>query len=390
MRSIESKNGSWRQVARRAATVGSTAATGALAVGLVVVGAGFIESRATNVTPVEAAPPVDVESLRLSLADGYQVPRSFVGQVEPLQRTDVAFDLSGTVEAVTVDEGQSVKRGQILARLDTRTLQNQKAALLASRQAFEAQAELARLTAERKEALKENGFSTTQSFDEARLRLAELEARLAETDAAVAGIDIQLDKAIVRAPFDGQVGARFADEGAWVGGGTPILTLLQNGTPQMRVGIAPSIAGAVKPGDRLTVEIGGRSFDAALVQLRSDLDRITRTQTALLAIQATVGEAAPLFGQTGTLQLTEKISEAGAWIPVTALREGKRGLWTVLTVLPGDQPDEGIVAFEAVEVLYSDQDRAFVRGTFRDGASIVAAGLHRVTPGQRVRIEDKS
>lgn len=385
----DATNGFWKRLARRAATVASTLATGALAVGLVVIGAGFIESRATSIPPTEAAPAVTVGSLMLSIDDGYQVSRSFVGQVEPLQQTDVAFELSGTVETVTIDEGERVSRGQILAQLDTRTLQNDKAALLASRQALEAQTELARLTTERKEALQESGFSTTQAFDEARLGLAELEARLAETDAAIAGIDIQLDKAVVRAPFDGQVGTRFVDEGAWVGGGAPIITLLQNATPQMRVGIAPSVADALRPGDRLTVEIGAQSFEGVLVQLRPDLDRATRTRTALLTIQASAGEAAPLFGQTGTVALSETVAEAGAWIPVTALREGTRGLWTVLTVRPGDQPDEGIVAFEAVEVLYSDQDRAFVRGTFQEGARIVAAGPHRVTPGQRVRLEDQ-
>ncbi|WP_421723974.1 efflux RND transporter periplasmic adaptor subunit [Bauldia sp.] len=362
-------------------------ATGVLAIGLVVTGAGLIESRATSLPPVEAAPLVAIDPMTVRITDGYEVTRSFVGQVEPLQQTEVAFELAGIVDTVNVDEGEHVAEGQILASLDTRTLENQKATLLAARKALEAQAELARLTTERRERLEDRGFSTTQAFDEARLGLAELEARLAETDMSIAGIDIQLDKSVLRAPFGGRVGARSADEGAWVANGAPIVSLLQNARPHMRVGIAPSIADTLRPGDRFTVSVAGKVYEAELLRLRPDLDATTRTRTALLQIEAQADQSAPLYGQTGSLDLAQDVAEEGAWVPMTALREGARGVWTVLTLEPADAADEALVSFEAVEIIYADQDRAFVRGTFEDGVRIVSAGQHRVTPGQRIRLD---
>ena len=74
----------------------------------------------------------------------------------------------------------------------------------------------------------------------------------------------------------------------------------------------------------------------------------------------------------------------GAWVPVTALRDGVRGLWTVLVAVPSDAGS--VVAEEAVEILYADETRALVRGTFADGARLIESGAHRVTPGQAVQI----
>ena len=70
------------------------------------------------------------------------------------------------------------------------------------------------------------------------------------------------------------------------------------------------------------------------------------------------------------------------------MREGARGLWTVLTVGPAEPNGDTVVETEAVEVLYADQKRAFVRGTFRAGAQLIESGPHRVTPGQKVQVGD--
>ena len=68
-------------------------------------------------------------------------------------------------------------------------------------------------------------------------------------------------------------------------------------------------------------------------------------------------------------------------MPVAALVEGSRGLWTVLT-LGGD----GSLGSEAVSVVALRGEDAFVQGSLRDGDRIVPKGTHRVRPGQVVRI----
>ncbi|MEM7616326.1 MAG: biotin/lipoyl-binding protein, partial [Pseudomonadota bacterium] len=169
---------------RRTGILLTTAATGAVAIGLVAVGSSYLSARAVSITVEEAAPPTPVRTQTLTLEDSYTVPRQFLGQIEPPRQTDLGFEQGGIVTTVLVEEGAQVEAGQLLARLDTRALENDREVQLAARAALEAQAELARLTTGRQQALEARGFSATQAFDQARLNLVGLEAQIAQTDAA--------------------------------------------------------------------------------------------------------------------------------------------------------------------------------------------------------------
>jgi hypothetical protein len=76
---------------------------------------------------------------------------------------------------------------------------------------------------------------------------------------------------------------------------------------------------------------------------------------------------------------------AGGWLPIAALLEGQRGVWTVLRVEPEDGSFR--TAREAVEVLDIRGDQAYVRGTLASGSQVVANGVHRVTPGTLVSVQ---
>jgi multidrug efflux pump subunit AcrA (membrane-fusion protein) len=99
-----------------------------------------------------------------------------------------------------------VSRGEVIARLDTRLLEAERARLSASRAALAAQVELARRTDARQQTLLAEGHVTQQRVDESSLLLAQLEAALAEVDAGIAAVDVRLSKAVLRAPFDGRIG----------------------------------------------------------------------------------------------------------------------------------------------------------------------------------------
>ncbi|MEO0903652.1 MAG: efflux RND transporter periplasmic adaptor subunit, partial [Pseudomonadota bacterium] len=108
-----------------------------------------------------------------------------------------------------------------------------------------------------------------------------------------------------------------------------------------------------------------------------DIDPTTRTRTALFALDTDV----PLtFGQTATLLIDVTVTAQGAWVTLDALQQGSGSIWTVLVV------EDGIVRTAAVEVLFQQSDRAFVQGSFSEGAQLIATGAHRVVPGQQVQI----
>jgi hypothetical protein len=79
---------------------------------------------------------------------------------------------------------------------------------------------------------------------------------------------------------------------------------------------------------------------------------------------------------------------AGGWLPISALLEGKRGLWTVLRI--DSSGEQYSTLREAVEVLDIQQDKAYVRGTLPDGSMVVASGMHRITPGTPIALEKGS
>ncbi len=74
----------------------------------------------------------------------------------------------------------------------------------------------------------------------------------------------------------------------------------------------------------------------------------------------------------------------GAWLPLSALTEGAKGLWTVLTVV--EREDGPLIAREAVEVLHVEHGRAFVRGNLAKESRVVVNGTNRIIPGQRVAL----
>ncbi|MGB0904225.1 MAG: efflux RND transporter periplasmic adaptor subunit, partial [Mangrovicoccus sp.] len=95
---------------------------------------------------------------------------------------------------------------------------------------------------------------------------------------------------------------------------------------------------------------------------------------------------APAFGSVVRLQTLRTVQDQGLWLPLSALTEGPRGLWTVYIV--ADAENGQVVAREAVELLYADETRAFVRGAFQPGQEVIADGPHRVAVGQYVQTID--
>lgn len=369
-----------RRILKTVGTVLSTSMTVALAVGMVVAGSSLIADRAESVGLPDVAPPVSVQTQRMILEPGYDVARSFVGQLEAAQEAGLAFEAGGTLDQVLVDEGAHVSEGQVLARTDTRALQAERDAARASRAALSAQLELAQLTLERQEALERQGFAATQRFDEARLGVMELKARLDQTDAQIARIDVALDKSVLRAPFSGQIGSRMADLGQTLAAGTPVFTLLEDAAPRLRVGLPADMARLMTDDTDAEARFGTVQYAARLVHLRPDLDARTRTRSAVFELLVADDQTPPAFGQSGHITLSHTIEDAGAWVPLRALREGINGSWTVLTV---DEQDRAAV--EAVELLHTDETRAFVRGSFSNGTALIAAGPHRVVPGQALQ-----
>ncbi len=359
-----------RGVLRVTFTLGIVALAG-LAVAF---GSQHLAQRANSAPAPAPAPTMPVATAPVVLEPGYSVTRSFVGQIEPQRTAAMSFELSGRLDEVLVDEGEAVERGEHLATLDMRLLNAERDRLQASKAALEAQLRFARQSVERQSELSDRGFASQVALDEALARSDELTARIAEIDAGLMTNTIQAEKSKIYAPFPGRVTERLVDGGESIAPGQALIEIVEQKAPYLRVGVPLDVTH-----DDLreaSADVDGRAYAATLVALRPDVDPVTRTRTAIFELAATEGVA---FGQTAYLRLEDEIETEGLWMPVTALKEGLRGQWTLLAV-----DAENTVRTVSVQVLHGDGDKVFVRGAFPDGTKLIMSGPQRVTVGQTV------
>ncbi|AGI70270.1 RND-family efflux transporter MFP component (plasmid) [Octadecabacter antarcticus 307] len=345
----------------------------------------LIADRANAVDAPAPVPLISVAAVPAQLLDGYDVQRSFAGLTEANRSVSVSFEQGGTVDQILVDEGDIVSQGDVLAILDTGLLDAERHTLGATRSAVSVRLELAITTQQRHLALRNSGNISQQSVDEADAAVNDLTAQLAQVDAQLATLDVRVAKSQITAPFDGQIATRAIDEGTALSAGVPVVTILESGSVLFRVGVDPRLADTLEVGSRHRVEVSGQTHDVILESVRPDLDPQTRTRTLVFSFD---GES-PTLRQAGVLNLTQRISQSGFSLPLTALKEGVRGLWTVQALVPDDAGSFRVQS-EAIEIIHADEARVFVRGTLQDGVQIVEGGTHRLVSGQLVRLLDGS
>jgi RND family efflux transporter MFP subunit len=351
----------------------------------------FLLLRPTPAPAVVQAPAVAVATTPAEMQTGYHWRRSFVGQVQPARVSPLAFELGGQLVAVHVQEGESVTAGALLAEVDTERLQAQLRELRASLSEAEAGEGLARSTYRRLARVVDEGAATRQRVDEAEEALRAAEARVVLVQSRIESLEVDLDKSRLTAPYDGVLIERLADEGSVLQAGQTVLVLQEAARPEIRVGIAGRLVDDLQVGEIYRLQDGADGFEARLRTVLPVRDTRARTVNALFD---PLGEAPALRpGDLVRLELSERIEATGFWVDTSALTESERGLWGVYVAVPAEAPPTGLIATHrivrrSVELLYTELDRAYVRGTLSAGDYMLTGGVQRVVPGQWVRLAE--
>lgn len=383
--------------------------------------------------------PLPVSTAPMVMESSVAMERRFTGAIAARRTSNLSFEGSGRVDEILVDDGETVSAGDVLARLDTATLKAQRAEIESRKARLEAQ--LAELVAgprqetivaaradvraleeqrslvvvlrDRREALVAKGTISSEQRDTARTEVSKVEAQLSaararlaelengtraevlaaqrgavgEVEAALNVIDVSIDKAALRAPYAGQIAARMLDEGAIVSQMMPstAFTIVESGALEARVGVPPDLATAIASGaTEAALEVRGKTVATISRVALPNVEPGTRTVTVVLAIDPGSAEGLGLRpGDIASLNITVTRAESGAWVPLAALSESTRGLWSLYRVVQGDS---GLRLAERVEVevMHVKDGRAFVRGTLTANSEIVVTGAHRLVPGQSV------
>ncbi|MFL2492315.1 MAG: efflux RND transporter periplasmic adaptor subunit [Luminiphilus sp.] len=351
------------------------------AAGIVLFGSNAIEANVRPTISTEAK-PLPVAVVPFQLETSYTTTTRFLGVIEATSDSNVGFEVAGVLKSLSAREGDFVTTGQSLGQLDIR--QQEAALSLATAQAKEVSAELerAKLNLQRIDALLRQGLISQREADDSRLTVDATSARLETTQASVRNAEIVIEKSQLIAPFDAVVSKTLREPGSVMSPNVPVLRLVSVGERQAHVGISPKYADLAQVGEAYSLYLDDTVIPARLRSIGSDVDPQTLTVLAVLALPEGVSAR---VGQTVAMQFEERVTAPGGWLPLSALLEGDKGLWTVL-VTRESESGTIITARESVEVIYNEGDRVYVRGTVANGAAVVASGVQRLSPGSPVEI----
>ena len=351
----------------------------ALAIVLIAAITLALRARVASMTDPPAKAPLPVAAVTYELQDGYERSISYLGVITAGRKANLAFEVPGQIAALNVRQGSAVESGEVIATLDDARLQASRRAAAANLDQAKSELELGRLKAKRQQDLVASGSVSKEAYDETRLRAQALQARVESITAQLAGIDIDLENSRLIAPYGGVIADRYMNEGAVVNAGVAVVRLVETASKEAHIGVVAERAVQLRQGEIYTLTLREETIPATLMSVRPDIDPITRVATAVFAIP---DSAEPLDGEPVYLNLKETIALRGGWLPVTALLEGERGMWTVLRL--DDGGEHLVTVREGVEVLEVRGDRAYVIGTLQDRARVVSRGVHRVVPNTPV------
>lgn len=168
------------------------------------------DSKDKNKRPAEG--PVAVVSTPVKVQD-MPIYRSGIGTVAPTYSVTVKARVDGQLDKVAFKEGEDVKKGQLLAQLDPRTLQAQLMQAQATRAKDQATLANARVDLKRYETLIAQDAATQQQLDTQKALVGQLDATVKADEAAVNAAQVQLSFTTITAPISGRAGARLVDPG---------------------------------------------------------------------------------------------------------------------------------------------------------------------------------
>ena len=338
---------------------------------------------------VYAFADLTVSYVNIQRQAGFASERVYAGKTLPSRSSELGFKRGGEIAQVLVDIGDVVEKGQVLARLDSQTMasnleqaQANTALAQANLSAAKAEAQLAANTEKRFRTLREQGNTSKQIYDEAKLsfqtKRAQYQVAQANVKRALAAANaskIALAEAAIKAPFDGIIQSRYMDEGTQILGGTPAVKLIELGPIKAHVGVPSESLASLTIGERYNLSWNGKAQPARLMAISPEVDPNTRTLNAVFKVNADI---IPI-GAVVELLLEQRVAIPGFWLPVSALTASDRGLWGVYVVNA-----ENIIERRLVEVIHNEASRAFVRGLLSDKERVVNSGVQRIVPGQSV------
>lgn len=357
-----------------------------IVIALALAAVGSVYFAVDGSSPEASGAAATAKKVRVAAVETASDPRElrFSGVTRAAQRARLSFALGARLAGRSVEVGDQVKRGQVLARLDDSEVKNNLATARAALAEAQARRGQQGRDVERVEKLVAAKAATSEELERTR---AGLESLVAGTDAAAARlreVERLLGETSLRAPYDGTVTEVLAEPGEFVGPGRPILTLSGEGDTEVQLEVPESLLGQLQPGAAVPVKVAMVGEREVTGRIRS-LGRSAAGPGQLFPVVVSLDPAAGVPAGA-TAELGFRIGESAALsVPVGAVVDPGGRRPSLFKIEKGHAGE--VVRKVQVELGSLLGGRVTVAGNLAAGDRVVVGGQRGLLDGDVVEVE---
>ena len=332
--------------------------------------------------PLPSPEPVrSVKLLTVGLED-MAASAEFAGEVRARVESRLGFRVAGKLVRRQAEPGQRVRAGDLLAQLDPQDYQLAADAGRAQLAAAATNRDLAAADFKRFKELREQNFISGAELERREANLRAAHAQFEQAQAQLAGQGNQTAYTRLLADVTGLVTAVDAEVGQVVAAGAPVLRIAQDGPRDVLFSVPEDRVTSIKIGSEVEVRSwsGGATFKGRVREVGASADPVTRT----FGIKVTIdGASAPPLGSTVSV-LPKALERSGAAViklPTSAFRQD--GQTAAVWVL---EAATMTVRLQPVQIATADGNDVVVAAGLQPGMQVVVAGVHVLSPGQKVTV----
>jgi len=299
------------------------------------------------------------------------------GTLEPVRQATVKAKVSGEVRQITVREGEAVKAGQLLARIDTADLDARLIERQGQLESAKAQAAMAEKTLQTNQKLLKQNFVSQNAFDSAESNLSVTKGSVMSAQAQVSLAQNALKDAVAASPLSGVVAKRHVQPGEKVGFDAPLVTVVDLKDLELQALVPAMEIPELKMGMTVDLTVDGfgeRKFTGRIERISPSTVPGTRAIHIFVGIPNAKGELRGGMFATGRIALGE--SGATKTLPTTAVRTdaGQPYVWLI---------DNGKLVRRSVTVGRRDEEAGLIelKSDLPEGARVLATRFDNLKEG---------
>ena len=334
-----------------------------------------------------APPPVVLGPESIGVADSVTLSTGplISGALVPETSAQVRAEVAGAVLQVYAEEGQRVRRGEVLARIDDAALREAQLSARAAMRSAESAAQLARRNEERAVRLSGAGAIAERELEQSRLAATSAAGALADARARLVSAERQLAKATIRAPFTGVVAEQAVNAGDVVQVGALLYTVVDPASMRLEASVPASDVASLSvpmPVDFTVTGYEGRAFEGRVTRINPAADPATGQVGITVAIPNSAGSlVAGLFAE-GRVSTIERHALA---VPVSAVDE--RGMSPAVLRIRSARVERVPVTLGVRDEV---RELVEVSGAIARGDTVLLGTAQGIAEGTVVRVRQES